>query len=413
MAELPKYVHAKRRRGRLELAFQKYRGGPDAWPRVKLPADPFSEEFARRVKLCTRLEAARRDNENWTWHFVDVAGRRHDLPTPQPDPEGFWAAVEKADAVGKQLAAGEKKTFSALIVEFKDSAAYQLNVDEAGKERPGLAKATREQYERHLDDIDAAWGSDPVANLTPVDAQKAIDAFRDTPAAGRVFRSVLSRLCSWGIPRGYGSSNPVEHTEASGEGGSYDPWPPWAFEFFFANARISLHLPVYSGLFTGQRLSDVIGMRRPLEGVTEMPLVAQKTSEIVPVQIHSEYRAIIRAQKLDHKMLHLREDGEPWTYEGFKTAWQREMNRPEFARFRTERLVFHGTRKNAVNALLEVGCSEARVAAIVNMSPAMVHHYSKKVSQFRLARAAMEQFEAGWEKLRPSVLGNLKIVGKE
>jgi hypothetical protein len=65
------------------------------------------------------------------------------------------------------------------------------------------------------------------------------------------------------------------------------------------------------------------------------------------------------------------------------------MNRPEFARFRTERLVFHGTRKNAVNALLEVGCSEARVAAIVNMSPAMVHHYSKKVSQFRLARAAM------------------------
>ena len=33
----------------------------------------------------------------------------------------------------------------------------------------------------------------------------------------------------------------------------------------------------------------------------------------------------------------------------------------------------------------------------------------QKVSQFRLARAAMEQFEAGWEKLRPSVLG-LKIV---
>jgi predicted transcriptional regulator len=78
--------------------------------------------------------------------------------------------------------------------------------------------------------------------------------------------------------------------------------------------------------------------------------------------------------------------------------------------FRQNRWVFHGTRKNAVNNLLEVGCSEARVAAIVNMSPAMVHHYSKKVSQFRLARAAMEQFEAGWEKLRPSVLGNVKVV---
>jgi hypothetical protein len=413
MAELPRYVHAKRRRGRLELSFQKYRGGAGAWPRVKLPSDPFSEEFARRVSLCAGLDATNKADGTWVWHFADVAGRRHELPAPQPDPEAFWAAVEKADVVGKQLAAGERKTFSALIVEYKASGAFQLNVDEDGKERPGLAEATRDQYTRHLNDIDAAWGRDPVASLTPVDAQKAIDAFKDTPSAGRVFRAVLSRLCSWGIPRGYGTSNPVEHTETSEDGGTYDPWPPNAFEYFFAHARIGLHLPVYSGLFTGQRLSDVIDMRRPVEGVTEMPLVAQKTGELVPVQIHSEYRGIIRAQKSEHEMLHLREDGQPWTYAGFKTAWQREMNRPEFAEFRKNRWVFHGTRKNAVNNLLEVGCSEARVAAIVNMSPAMVHHYSKKVSQFRLARAAMEQFEEGWAKLRPSVLGNLKIVGKE
>jgi hypothetical protein len=58
------------------------------------------------------------------------------------------------------------------------------------------------------------------------------------------------------------------------------------------------------------------------------------------------------------------------------------MNKTGFQRFRAERVVFHGTRKNAVNNLLEVGCSEARVAAIVNMSPPMVHHYSKKVNQF-------------------------------
>jgi hypothetical protein len=67
----------------------------------------------------------------------------------------------------------------------------------------------------------------------------------------------------------------------------------------------------------------------------------------------------------EHEMLHLREDGEPWTYEGFKTAGQREMNREVFKRFRAEQIVFHGTRKNAVNNLLEVGCSEALVAATV------------------------------------------------
>ena len=57
--------------------------------------------------------------------------------------------------------------------------------------------------------------------------------------------------------------NPVEHTETSEDGGTYDPWPPNAFEHFFEYARIGLHRPVYSGLFTGQRLSDVIDMRRP------------------------------------------------------------------------------------------------------------------------------------------------------
>jgi len=31
--------------------------------------------------------------------------------------------------------------------------------------------------------------------------------------------------------------------------------------------------------------------------------------------------------------------------------------------------VLHGTRKNTVNNLLEVGCSEGRIAAIVNLSP--------------------------------------------
>src|SRR5260370_8709906 len=143
MAELPKYVHAKRRRGRLELSFQKFRGGPGAWPRVKLPANPFSEEFARRALLCSRLDAAQKAGGDWAWHFADVTGRRHELPAPQPDPEAFCAASERAEAVGTKLAAGVRKTFSALIAEYKASAAFQLNVDETGKERPGLAEATR------------------------------------------------------------------------------------------------------------------------------------------------------------------------------------------------------------------------------------------------------------------------------
>jgi hypothetical protein len=430
MVDLPRYVHGdKKANGRRYLAYQRYRGTEKAWPRVQLPSDPMSVEFVTRAKLCEQLDATKNE-KGWHWQFVDGAGRRHDLPDPK-NSDKFWTAAEKAAEVARQIAAGERKTFLALITEFKASAAFQLRdgaapatEDEPAEQRPGakrkpgkrkragLAKATRDQYSRHMRDIEEDWGDDPVRSLTTVDAQRAIDVFSEMgqPSAGRAFRATLSRLIDWGIPRGYADVNVVEKTEKPAEDGTYEPWPPWAFEHFFEHARLGLHLPVYSGLFTGQRISDVVKMKRPQDGITEMPIIAQKTNAIVPVQIHSEYRAIIKATGHDHEMLHLREDGEPWTYEGFKTAWQREMNRDEFKRFREERIVFHGLRKNAVNNLLEVGCSEALVAAIVKMSLAMVAHYSKRVNQFRLARAAMKQFEAGWAELRPHVLGNVKAA---
>jgi hypothetical protein len=245
--------------------------------------------------------------------------------------------------------------------------------------------------------------------------QNVLDkAFKDTPAAGRVFRSTLSRIISWGIPRGYRKDNPVDHTERRDSSGTYSPWTPEAFDLFFTNARVDLHAAVYSGLFTGQRKVDVLKMVRPRDGANDMPVRAQKTDDLVPVQIHSEYRRIIDSQPVDRHnpqiLLHLRADGHPWTYEGFKTAWGREMEKPELAVMQERRWTFHGLRKNAVCMLLEVGCTEDQVGAIVGMSPAMVRHYAKEVSKFRLARSAMKLLETGWEDQRVHVFGRKNEV---
>jgi hypothetical protein len=411
--ELPKHVRAVvKKNGRTYYYYEKFRRTAQQWPRVRIDGQPLSAEFALRLQQLPRLDAAKDGAGTWSWSFADAAGRRHQLPAPV-DHEAFWKAVDKAEKVGKALAAGIRRTFSALIAEFRDSAAYQLNVGDDGQPRPGLSESTRDQYDRCLDAIETAWGDDPVEGLEATEIQKVLDnAYRGTPAAGRVFRSTLSRIITWGIPRGYRKDNPVEHTERIDSDGTYSPWPPEAFDIFFGNVRVDLHLPVYSGLFTGQRKVDVLKMQRPKSGAAEMPIVAQKTSDKVPVQIHSEYRKIIDAAPLDQDnpqlALHLRADGQPWTYEGMKTAWGRELDRPELKFFRDKRLVFHGLRKNAVNMLLEVGCSEAEVAAIVGMSAAMVHHYSKEVSKFRLARSAMKILETGWADQRVHVLGAAK-----
>ncbi|WP_257164631.1 integrase [Bradyrhizobium sp. SRS-191] len=418
MVALPDYVRAAGKPGCKPIFyFEKHRRTPRAWPRLRIPAEPLSEEFARRATQLSRLAAAQDAAGAWIWTFIDVSGRTHPLPAPA-DCAAFWAAVDKADELGRRLAAGVAKTFSGLVIEFRESRAYG-----------DLSDATREQYDRYIRTIEAAWGNDPVAALTAVEVQGVLDkAFRDIPAAGRAFRATLSRLVSWGIPRGYRNDNPVEHTEAVESDGTYSPWPPEAFDLFFAHARVDLHLAVYSGLFTGQRKVDVLKMIRPKAGATEMPLVAQKTELRVPVQIHSEYRALIDAAASTAKAandkaagdkaeaepmpeqlrLHLRADGVPWSYEGFKTAWGRELDKKELKLFRDNRLVFHGLRKNAVNMLLEVGCTEEQVSAIVGMSAAMVHHYSKEVSRFRLARSAMRILESGWAAQRVHVLGKAK-----
>ena len=58
-----------------------------------------------------------------------------------------------------------------------------------------------------------------------------------------------------------------------------------------------------------------------------------------------------------------------------------------FADFRRRKLVFHGLRKFAVNALLEAGFTDAEVASITGQSREMIEHYSRQVNQRKLAKA--------------------------
>lgn len=53
----------------------------------------------------------------------------------------------------------------------------------------------------------------------------------------------------------------------------------------------------------------------------------------------------------------------------------------------------HGLRKNAVNALLEVGCTVPEVAAITGQTHQIVEHYAKRVDRRKLGKAAILKFE--------------------
>jgi hypothetical protein len=82
--------------------------------------------------------------------------------------------------------------------------------------------------------------------------------------------------------------------------------------------------------------------------------------------------------------------GLPWTVDGFKTSWGKELDPMEPLRG----LVFHGLRKSAVVFLLEAGCTDAEVSAITGQSRQMVEHYAREVNQNKLAAAAVLKWEA-------------------
>ncbi len=389
VVELPRHVHRviKRRAGRTAISYYFYTRGRNtvhAWPSIALP-DPFEPEFAERHAICAALH---RDKDGFT-----IGGKR----LPGHKDADFWQAAQKAYRAAQKRVHDERKDFTALCDAFEavDNASWS-----------SLSHSTRRGYQRSLRLIRDIWGDDLPADLSTPDAQEAIDALAETPATANQFRACLSRLIGWGIPRGYSKTNPVSFTEKVPGGEPWVPWPEWAFNTMVEHAPFHLLLPCVSAFFTGQRQGDVIGMRPPSkDGLIEVR--AQKTKNTVWIPVHSQYRPWLeRAPRGDAVQVHLGARGRPYaSADGFRTEFQKLMRKPQFERFRDERIVFHGLRKNAVINLLEVGCTEAQVGAIVNMSEQMVRHYGREVSSRTLSKAGMMILESRWAEVRHQGFG--------
>src|SRR5205085_11754734 len=81
------------------------------------------------------------------------------------------------------------------------------------------------------------------------------------------------------------------------------------------------------------------------------------------------------------------EHGKPLTESGLRRRIQK------WAKDRGHKVVPHGLRKHAVNALLEAECSVAEVAAITGQSLQMIEHYGKERDTEHLSRSAVVKFE--------------------
>jgi integrase len=115
----------------------------------------------------------------------------------------------------------------------------------------------------------------------------------------------------------------------------------------------------------------------------------KKTRKVLDIRLHSALLKELARYPRSFDTILTTKNGQPMPPDNLRYALQ------AFAAKHGFKIVPHGLRKNAVNALIEAGCTVAQTAAVSGQSLQMVEHYAKKRNQTALGSAAILQWERG------------------
>jgi integrase len=206
-----------------------------------------------------------------------------------------------------------------------------------------------------------------------------------------LFLAVVSVIYRYGRENDLTDANPTDGIKKFPKG-EHEPWPDELLEAALACDKDMVRLAVHLLYYTGQRIGDVMKMRWSDIRDGAIIVTPQKTirfKKVLRIPLHSALEAELdRTPRLGMTIL-TGKYGKP------KFLGRMRFELQEFAEDLGFEIVPHGLRKNAVNSLLEAGCTPHEVAAITGQSFQMIEHYAKRVSQHRLGEAAILKLEIG------------------
>lgn len=293
-------------------------------------------------------------------------------PLPSPSsPEFYTQYGNLKSRRDKRQAKGY--TVADLVDEYLKSAEFSRK-----------AVGTQKLYRIQAKKITEAWGKFPVNELVPEHVRFVLDAAGWGAGTHNTVVSTLGAVYAWGRKRSKTTAEPCKDIDRA-DLGTHEPWPEDVLEAALLSGDQVVRLAVHLLYFTGQRISDVLAMRwGDIRGtvLTVTPGKTKRFKKTLQITIHAELRAELeRTPKAGLTILH-----------GFNDYQLRELLQA-FTRKLGVETVPHGLRKNAVNALLEAGCTVAEVAAITGQTFAIVEHYAARVNTKHLGQAAMLKFE--------------------
>lgn len=208
--------------------------------------------------------------------------------------------------------------------------------------------------------------------------------------ARNIFLAVTGILYKWARGRDLTSNRPTDEIKPYTTG-EHDPWPPDLLQTALASDDARVSLAVHLLFYTGLRIDDAIKLRWTdvKDGrVVVVPGKTKRYGKELDFPQHADLRALLDRTPRTGMTILCAQDGKPLVNAAvIRKALQ------AFAAEHGVKVVPHGLRKNAVNALLEAGCTIAEVAAITGQSFGMVEHYAKRVDGRRLGEAAILKLE--------------------
>jgi integrase len=140
------------------------------------------------------------------------------------------------------------------------------------------------------------------------------------------------------------------------------------------------------GLYTIQRISDVVRMGRQMVRNGELIVRQQKTGAQLTLPIRRELQAILDATPSGHMTFLVTRNGGQYSadYLGEQfSGWCAEAGLPKDC-------TFHGLRATGCTQLADAGCSAHQIAAWSgHMTLKEVERYTRAANQKRLARSAI------------------------
>lgn len=270
-------------------------------------------------------------------------------------------------------------TFSTLLTAYRQSVEWRA-----------LSPSSRRVYDRAFGHV-ASLRNLPIGAIGRGDVLAIRDRLADAPGTCNAVLTALSVLYGWAISREWTERNPAARVKKM----PTTPYRRWTWDqIAFASQTFPVHVvrAMCLGLFTGQRMGDVLGMRwNDIDG-SGVQVAQQKTGAKLWIPLHSELARMLKACPRDAVTILVSPSGLPWTVATFAPVFSTLCRKhPE-----TDGLVYHGLRKTAASVLAELGCTPHEIASITgHRTLAMVAHYSAGAEQRRLAEAAMEKWENG------------------